>query len=320
MRSAHRPPLGEVARGCTCSSTPATSGDPPLPQALLRGDGQGRREVLPKRGRRDRDGQGARLAPLRRLLESSEPKQYIRRGGLFRGVAAKRKARTITFADRVKPMSLNMGSVPAFAADLGFMSKEGLSVKILGCDGSPQALAATERGDADMAQVNISPVVAEVAKGASAQGGVGERPREPAKAAAAQPRPSRRRGDAGHLRVHQGRRTAEGKEDRHLTKGGHEPSLGRLLPQGPRHRPRAGRALGGGRHLPARGSTRSSPAGWTPHGRRSQTMALFEGKREAFRDPRKAAGSSPRGAGCGTSSGWQELGWSRRSPRLSFPP
>ncbi len=82
-------------------------------------------------------------------------------------MAAKRKARTITFADRVKPVSLNTGSVPAFAADLGFMSKEGLNVKILGCDGTPQALAATERDEADMAQVNISPVVAEVAKGAA---------------------------------------------------------------------------------------------------------------------------------------------------------
>jgi ABC-type nitrate/sulfonate/bicarbonate transport system substrate-binding protein len=77
--------------------------------------------------------------------------------------------RAISFADRVKPMALNMGSVPTLASDLGFMSKEGLSVEIVECDGSPQALAALERGDADMAQVNISPVVAEVARGARLQ-------------------------------------------------------------------------------------------------------------------------------------------------------
>lgn len=76
------------------------------------------------------------------------------------------KARAVRFADRVTPMTLNMGSVPALASDLGFMSKEGLSVRFVECDGSPQALAVLERGDADLAQVNISAVVAEVARGA----------------------------------------------------------------------------------------------------------------------------------------------------------
>jgi hypothetical protein len=52
----------------------------------------------------------------------------------------------MTFADRVKPVSLNTGSVPAFAADLGFMSKEDLNVKILECDDTPQALAAMGKG------------------------------------------------------------------------------------------------------------------------------------------------------------------------------
>ncbi|HUK75355.1 MAG TPA: ABC transporter substrate-binding protein, partial [Nitrososphaerales archaeon] len=77
-----------------------------------------------------------------------------------------KRAKTIRFADRVKPMTLNMGSVPTLASDLGFMSKEGLDVKFVECDGSPQALASLERGEVDMAQVNISPVIAEVAKGA----------------------------------------------------------------------------------------------------------------------------------------------------------
>jgi ABC-type nitrate/sulfonate/bicarbonate transport system substrate-binding protein len=62
-------------------------------------------------------------------------------------------------------MTLNMGSVPALASDLGFMSKEGLSVKFVECDGSPHALQALDEGDADIAQVNISPVVAEVSQG-----------------------------------------------------------------------------------------------------------------------------------------------------------
>lgn len=56
--------------------------------------------------------------------------------------------RALNFADRVRPMALNMGSVPTLASDLGFMSKEGLNVKIVECDGSPQTLALFEgKGD-----------------------------------------------------------------------------------------------------------------------------------------------------------------------------
>jgi NitT/TauT family transport system substrate-binding protein len=92
-------------------------------------------------------------------------------------------ARRFDLADRVKPMTLNMGSVPTLASDLGFMSKEGLNVRIVEYEGSPQALAALERGDAEMAQVNISPVVAEVARGAMLKvvwGNVNGNPLKPA--------------------------------------------------------------------------------------------------------------------------------------------
>ncbi|HVB95037.1 MAG TPA: hypothetical protein VND41_00360 [Nitrososphaerales archaeon] len=105
--------------------------------------------------------------------------------------------RGINFADRVKPMTLNMGSIPTLAFDLGFMSKEGLSVKVVECDGSPQALAALERGDAELAQVNISPVIAEVARGRQAQGSVGQHQREPAEGGAA--KSWRGRSDVGVL-------------------------------------------------------------------------------------------------------------------------
>jgi ABC-type nitrate/sulfonate/bicarbonate transport system substrate-binding protein len=74
--------------------------------------------------------------------------------------------RAIIFADRVRPMTLNMGSVPTLAADLGFMAHEGLDVEVVQRDGSPKALAALEAGEAEMAQVNIAPVVEEVSRGA----------------------------------------------------------------------------------------------------------------------------------------------------------
>ncbi|MDA4116422.1 MAG: ABC transporter substrate-binding protein [Thaumarchaeota archaeon] len=81
-------------------------------------------------------------------------------------MAAGRGARTIRFADRVRPMPLNTGSVPLLACDLGFMSKEGLDSSTSQFDGSPQAIEALKKGVVDMVQVNISPVVEEVAKGA----------------------------------------------------------------------------------------------------------------------------------------------------------
>jgi hypothetical protein len=75
-------------------------------------------------------------------------------------------ASVFNFADRVRPMTLNVASVPTLASDLGFMSTEGLDSKIVQCDGTPQALAALEKDEVQMAQVNIAPVVDGVAKGA----------------------------------------------------------------------------------------------------------------------------------------------------------
>ena len=73
-------------------------------------------------------------------------------------------ASVFNFADRVRPMTLNVASVPTLASDLGFMSTEGLDSKIVQCDGTPQALAALEKDEVQMAQVNIAPVVDWVAK------------------------------------------------------------------------------------------------------------------------------------------------------------
>jgi ABC-type nitrate/sulfonate/bicarbonate transport system substrate-binding protein len=72
----------------------------------------------------------------------------------------------INYADRVRPTTLNAASVPTIAADCGFMASEGLDFRVIECDGSPQALAALEKGSVDFAQVNIAPAVEEVARGA----------------------------------------------------------------------------------------------------------------------------------------------------------
>lgn len=73
--------------------------------------------------------------------------------------------RALNFADRVRPMTLNSASVPTMACDLGYMSREGLDAKIIQCDSTPQALALLMKGDVQMAQVNIPPVIEAVAKG-----------------------------------------------------------------------------------------------------------------------------------------------------------
>lgn len=63
-------------------------------------------------------------------------------------------------------MTLNTASVPVLAADLGFMSREGLDVDVVQFDGTPPALTALERGEIQFAQVNIAPAVDRVAAGA----------------------------------------------------------------------------------------------------------------------------------------------------------
>ena len=47
-------------------------------------------------------------------------------------------------------MTLNVAAVPTMAADLGFMKREGIDVKIVQFDGTPQALAALEKGNVQM--------------------------------------------------------------------------------------------------------------------------------------------------------------------------
>ncbi len=74
--------------------------------------------------------------------------------------------RAISFADRVRPMALNTGSVPTLAADLGYMEREGLEAEMVEFDGTPPALAALEKGEVEFAQANIAPVVDRVANGA----------------------------------------------------------------------------------------------------------------------------------------------------------
>jgi NitT/TauT family transport system substrate-binding protein len=197
-------------------------------------------------------------------------------------LAPRRKARAIRFADRVKPMTLNMGSVPALASDLGFMSKEGLSVKFVECDGSPQALQALERGDADMAQVNISPVVAEVARGAELVVVWGNVHGNPLKA----PPPSPSAPGGGAMLVSSlslsGVDQLRGKSigisqkgaTNHLAlvsflhKHGIDPETGVRWVEGGTPIERVNKVIAGG-----------IDATWTT----SQTLALFEGKREAFK-------------------------------------
>jgi len=192
------------------------------------------------------------------------------------------KARTIRFADRVKPMTLNMGSVPALASDLGFMSKEGLSVKFVECDGSPQALAALEGGGADLAQVNISPVVAEVARGAKLKVVWGNVHGNPLKAQPTSPGPP----GGGVMLVSslslssvdqlKGKRIGISQKGatNHLAlvpflrKHGIDPETGVRWVEGGTPIERVNKVIDGG-----------IDATWTT----SQTLALFEGKRNAFK-------------------------------------
>jgi len=193
-----------------------------------------------------------------------------------------KRAKTIRFADRVKPMTLNMGSVPTLASDLGFMSKEGLDVKFVECDGSPQALASLERGEVDMAQVNISPVIAEVAKGAKLTVVWGNVHGNPLKAPPPSPAPpgggamlvsSLSLSNVDQLR---GKRIGISQKGatNHLAlvpflhKHGIDPETGVRWVEGGTPIERVTRVIEGG-----------TDATWTT----SQTMALFEGKRKAFK-------------------------------------
>jgi NitT/TauT family transport system substrate-binding protein len=186
----------------------------------------------------------------------------------------------ITLADRVKPMTLNMGSVPTLASDLGFMSKEGLNVKIVEYDGSPHALAALERGDAEMAQVNISPVVAEVARGARLRvvwGNVNGSPLEPAP-----PSPggggvmlvsSLSLSNVGDLKGARIGISQKGATNHlalvsFLRKHGIDPETGVRWVEGGTAIERVNKVIDGG-----------IDATWTT----SQTLPLFEGKRNAFK-------------------------------------
>jgi ABC-type nitrate/sulfonate/bicarbonate transport system substrate-binding protein len=190
-------------------------------------------------------------------------------------------ARGINLADRVKPMTLNMGSVPTLASDLGFMSKEGLNVKVVEYDGSPQALAALERGDAEMAQVNISPVVAEVARGAKLKvvwGNVNGNPLAPP------PSPSPPEGGAmlvsslslssvdqlkgARIGISQKGATNHLALVSFLRENGIDPVTGVRWVEGGTSIERVNKVIDGG-----------IDATWTT----SQTLALFEGKRKAFK-------------------------------------
>jgi ABC-type nitrate/sulfonate/bicarbonate transport system substrate-binding protein len=189
-------------------------------------------------------------------------------------------ARGMNLADRVNPMTLNMGSVPTLASDLGFMSKEGLNVKVVEYDGSPQALAALEGGDAEMAQVNISPVVAEVARGARLRVVWGNVNGNPLKPAAPSP------GGGGAMLVSslsfssvdqlKGARIGISQKGatNHLAlvsflhKNGIDPVTGVRWVEGGTPIERVNKVIDGG-----------IDATWTT----SQTLALFEGKRKAFK-------------------------------------
>jgi ABC-type nitrate/sulfonate/bicarbonate transport system substrate-binding protein len=66
--------------------------------------------------------------------------------------AARREAEFI-WAERIKPMSLNPGSVPILACDLGMFESAGVNLKVREYLGSPAALAAVRSGEAVFAQL-----------------------------------------------------------------------------------------------------------------------------------------------------------------------
>jgi len=63
--------------------------------------------------------------------------------------------KTIVWAERIKPMPLDPGSVPTLASDLGMFSKAGIEVKISEFLGSPSAIAAFHAGDAQIANLQL---------------------------------------------------------------------------------------------------------------------------------------------------------------------
>jgi ABC-type nitrate/sulfonate/bicarbonate transport system substrate-binding protein len=213
-------------------------------------------------------------------------------------------------------MALNMGSVPTLASDLGYMSKEGLSVKILECNGSPEALAALEEGDAEMAQVNIAPVVAEVARGAKLKVVWGNVHGNPLKAAPPgssgggvmlvsslslssvdQLKGARigisLKGATNHLAVVS-----------FLRNHRIDPETEVRWVEGGTPIERVNKVIDGG-----------IDATWTT----SQTLALFEGKKKPSRCSR-AGESSPRGAGSRSLWLLRERSWSRLNPTRYFRP
>jgi ABC-type nitrate/sulfonate/bicarbonate transport system substrate-binding protein len=59
----------------------------------------------------------------------------------------------LVWAERIRPMSLNPGSVPILASDLGMFESAGVDLQVREYLGSPAAAAALQSGEADFAQV-----------------------------------------------------------------------------------------------------------------------------------------------------------------------
>jgi ABC-type nitrate/sulfonate/bicarbonate transport system substrate-binding protein len=66
--------------------------------------------------------------------------------------AAPREA-SLVWAERIRPMSLNPGSVPMLACDLGMFESEGVHLKVREYLGSPAAVEALQSGEAVFAQI-----------------------------------------------------------------------------------------------------------------------------------------------------------------------
>ncbi len=60
---------------------------------------------------------------------------------------------TLVWAERIRPMSLNPGSVPILACDLGMFESAGVSLTVEEYLGSPAAVAALRSGEAEFAQL-----------------------------------------------------------------------------------------------------------------------------------------------------------------------
>lgn len=59
----------------------------------------------------------------------------------------------LVWAERIKPMSLNPGSVPMLASDLGMFGSAGVDLMVKEYLGSPAAIEAIKSGEAVFAQV-----------------------------------------------------------------------------------------------------------------------------------------------------------------------